>query len=167
MWRLGLAAVLLLALVGCGRHRTADKYLQEGFSDFQQQDYDQAIKNYEQAIALGARSPGAYNMLGLAYRFKYQRLSDPGLQESEIIAFQKAVESTPNIGRPWLIWAPPLFPGRKGPGRRLVQKGPGTEAESPGKGPVRKDDRRGRRRGPQKVQGPVKFSEGAGGDSAG
>ena len=96
MWRLGLAAVLLLALAGCSRSESSDKYLQEGFSRFQQQDYDGAIKNYEQAIAMGVKSANACNMLGMAYRFKYQQTHDPALQESEIISFQKAVEIDPN-----------------------------------------------------------------------
>lgn len=95
MWRLGLVAVLLLALVGCSRNESPDKYLKEGFIHFQQQDYDGAIKNYEQAVAMGVKSPNAYNMLGMAYRFKSQQTHDPKLQESEIISFQKAVELDP------------------------------------------------------------------------
>lgn len=95
MWRLGLAAVLLLALAGCSRDASPDKYLQEGFSAFQQQDYDGAIKNYEQAITMGVRSPNAYNMLGMAYRFKSQQIHDPAPSESEIISFQRAVELDP------------------------------------------------------------------------
>jgi tetratricopeptide (TPR) repeat protein len=95
MWRLGLVAILFLALVGCSRKDSPDNYLQEGFSDFQRQDYDGAIKNYEQAITLGVKSANAYNMLGMAYRFKFQQTHDPALQESEIISFQKAVELAP------------------------------------------------------------------------
>lgn len=95
MWRLALAAALLLALVGCSRNESPDKYLQEGFSHFQQQDYDGAIKNYEQAIAMGIKSANAYNMLGMAYRFKHQQTHDPAPPESEIISFQKAVEIDP------------------------------------------------------------------------
>ena len=95
MWRLGLVAVLLLALVGCSRKDDPEKYLQQGFSNFQQQDYAGAIKNYEQAITLGVKSAYAYNMLGMAYRFKFQQSHDPTLQESEIISFQKAVDLDP------------------------------------------------------------------------
>ena len=93
MRRLGLAAILILALMGCGD--PAEKALHDGLVYFQQQDYDQAITCYEQAIKQGARSPAAYNMLGLAYRFKNQRLGDPGLQESEIGAFRTAVKIDP------------------------------------------------------------------------
>ncbi len=95
MWRLGLVAILLLALVGCSRKDDPDKYLRDGFSDFQQQDYDGAIRNYEQAVTLGVKSANAYNMLGMAYRFKFQQSHDPALQESEIISFQKAADLDP------------------------------------------------------------------------
>ena len=94
MPRLILTAVLVLALWGCGSD-SGEKYLEEGFVYFQQQDFDRAIASYEKAISLGARSPGAYNMLGMAYRFKYQRVKDPGLQEMEIEAFQQAVKIDP------------------------------------------------------------------------
>ena len=88
-----LAAILILALMGCGD--PAEKALRDGLVYFQQQDYDQAIACYQQAISYGARSPRAYNMLGMAYRFKYQRLGEPGLQESEIEAFQTAAKIDP------------------------------------------------------------------------
>ncbi len=94
MWRAVLAAMLLLALMGCSGD-SSEKFLKEGFVSFQQQDYDKAIENYEKAIALGARSPGAFNMLGMAYRYKYQQTNQPGLQENEIISFQKALEVDP------------------------------------------------------------------------
>jgi tetratricopeptide (TPR) repeat protein len=96
MFRPVLAVILLLALMGCGKGDVGpEKYLQEGFIAFQQQNYDQAIENYEKAIAMGTKSPGAYNMLGLAYRFKHQQTKEPRLQENEIISFQKALDIDP------------------------------------------------------------------------
>lgn len=95
MWRFGLAAVLLLALAGCGKGDSSEAYLQEGFIKFQQQDYDGAIRNYEKAVSLKVKSPNAHNMLGLAYRYKFQQTKDPKMAESEIINFQKAVEIDP------------------------------------------------------------------------
>ena len=46
-------------------------------------------------LTLGAKSAGAYNMLGMAYRFKFQKTGKPELQENEIDAFQKALEIDP------------------------------------------------------------------------
>jgi tetratricopeptide (TPR) repeat protein len=85
-----LVVILMLVSLGCGGDQ-GEQYLQAGFAYFQQHDYDRAIENYERAIASGARSPGAYNMLGMAYRFKYQQTGNPELQQNEIDAFQKAV----------------------------------------------------------------------------
>ncbi len=94
MWRLILVVILLPALLGCGSDQS-EQYLQAGFANFQQHDYDKAIENYEKAIALGTKSPGAYNMLGMSYRFKFQQTGKPELQQNEIDAFQKAVNLDP------------------------------------------------------------------------
>ena len=55
MFRLILTTMLLAAILGCGGD-SADKYMQEGFVNFQQQKYDEAIANYEKAIK--RRTPG-------------------------------------------------------------------------------------------------------------
>jgi tetratricopeptide (TPR) repeat protein len=89
-----LTILLLAALVGCGGD-SAEKYIQEGFVNFQQQKYDEAIANYEKAIKLEPRAAAAYNMIGMAYRFKYNKLGVPELREKEMAAFQKAVEIDP------------------------------------------------------------------------
>ncbi len=90
MWRSVLVVMLLLALLSCGSDQS-EKYLQDGFAYFQERDYDKAIESYEKAVSLGAKSAGAYNMLGLAYRFKYQQTGNPELQGNDINAFQKAL----------------------------------------------------------------------------
>ena len=95
MRRLGLAAILILALMGCGD--PAGKALHDGLVNFQQQNYDQAITCYEQAIKLGARSPAAYNMLGLAYRYKNQRLRDPGTPRERNRGLPDGGEDRPQI----------------------------------------------------------------------
>lgn len=94
MWRLILTAALLLALMGCGKE-DSDSLMKEGFICFQQQDYDGAIKYYEKAVAQGAKSSSAYNMLGMAYRFKYQETKASEMKDSEIISFQKALQIDP------------------------------------------------------------------------
>lgn len=94
MFRLILTAMLLAATLGCGGE-SADKYIQEGFINFQQQKYDEAIANYEKAIKLEPRAAAAYNMIGMAYRFKYNMLGVPEFRQKEMAAFQKAVEIDP------------------------------------------------------------------------
>jgi tetratricopeptide (TPR) repeat protein len=94
MIRLILAMALLTATLGCGGD-SADKYMQEGFVNFQQQKYDEAIASYEKAIKLEPRAAAAYNMIGMAYRFKFNKLGVPELRQKEMAAFQKAVEIDP------------------------------------------------------------------------
>jgi len=157
MWRPILVVMLLLTLLGCGGDQ-GEKYLQAGFTYFQQHDYDRAIENYERAIALGAKSPGAYNMLGMAYRFKYQQTGKPELQQNEIDAFEKAVSIDPkywvamiNLGTtyysrgdqakaiPWFKKALALNPNH--PERAQIEKmiaagAKAPEAGKPGKKPA-------------------------------
>jgi tetratricopeptide (TPR) repeat protein len=94
MFRSVLALLAILALVGCGGE-SAEKYLQEGFGHFQKQEYEQAIQSYQKAIQLEPKAAAAYNMLGMAYRFRFQQLRTPELQEKEIAAFQKSLELDP------------------------------------------------------------------------
>ncbi len=94
MLRFILTGVLLAALMGCGGDST-EKYMHAGFVNFQQQQYDEAIANYEKAIKLQPRAASAYNMMGMAYRFKYHKLGVPEFRQKEMAAFQKAVEIDP------------------------------------------------------------------------
>jgi tetratricopeptide (TPR) repeat protein len=94
MYRLILTTMLLAAILGCGGD-PAEKYMQEGFVYFQQQKYDEAIACYEKAIKAEPRAAAAYNMIGMAYRFKYNRLGVPELRQKEMAAFQKATEIDP------------------------------------------------------------------------
>jgi tetratricopeptide (TPR) repeat protein len=94
MFRIILTSLLLAAVMGCGGE-SADKFMQEGFVNFQQQKYDEAIACYERAVELQPRAAAAYNMIGMAYRFKYNRLGVPEFRQKEMAAFQKAVEIDP------------------------------------------------------------------------
>src|SRR4030065_71741 len=94
MFRLILTTMLLTAILGCGGD-SAEKYIQEGFVNFQQQKYDEAIASYEKAIQAEPRAAAAYNMMGMAYRFKYNQLGVPELRQKEMAAFQKAIEIDP------------------------------------------------------------------------
>ncbi len=94
MLRLIFTGILLAALTGCSGE-SAEKYMQEGFANFQQQKYDEAIADYEKAIKLEPRAAAAYNMMGMAYRFKYNKLGVPEFRQKEMAAFEKAVEIDP------------------------------------------------------------------------
>ena len=91
MFRSILTALILAALLGCGGDK-AEQYMQQGFVHLQQQKYDEAIASYEKAITLQPRAAAAYNMIGMAYRFKYNQLGVPEFRQKEMAAFEKAVE---------------------------------------------------------------------------
>lgn len=96
MYKFILGLVVLLVLTSCsGGGETAEKYMQAGFRHFQNQEYDQAIANFQKAVELEPKAAGAYNMLGMAYRFKANQLGLPDLRAKEIAAFQKALEADP------------------------------------------------------------------------
>jgi cytochrome c-type biogenesis protein CcmH/NrfG len=94
MFRLILFTLILMAPLGCGGE-SAEKYMQEGFVHFQQHNFDAAIASYEKAIKLEPRAAAAYNMMGMAYRFKYNKMGVPEFRQKEMGAFQKAVEIDP------------------------------------------------------------------------
>jgi tetratricopeptide (TPR) repeat protein len=94
MFRLIFATMLLAAILGCGAD-SADKYIQEGFVNFQQQKYDEAIASYEKALKAEPRAATAYNMMGMAYRFKFNQMGVPEFRQKEMAAFQKAIEIDP------------------------------------------------------------------------
>jgi tetratricopeptide (TPR) repeat protein len=94
MFRVLLTTLLLVVPLGCSGDN-AEKYMQEGFAQFQQQNYDGAIASYEKAIKLEPRASAAYNMMGMAYRFKYNKLGVPEFRQKEMAAFQKAVQIDP------------------------------------------------------------------------
>ncbi len=96
MLRAILTTMALLALIGCGGD-SAEKYLTEGVAHFQKQEYDLAILSYEKAIKLEPKSAAAYNLLGMAYRFKYNQLANPDYKQKEIAAFQKAIDIDPRF----------------------------------------------------------------------
>jgi len=85
--------VLLITLNGCG-DRAAD-HVKQGAAHFQKQEYDLAIQCYEKAIKLEPKSAVAYNLLGLAYRCKYNQWHNPEMRAKEVEAFQKAMAADP------------------------------------------------------------------------
>jgi tetratricopeptide (TPR) repeat protein len=117
-----LAMLLLTLSWGCGGDG-AEKYMQAGFANFQQQKYDEAIANYEQVLKLQPRAAAAYNMIGMAYRFKYNQLGVPEFRQKEIAAFQKAIEVDPNNWVSMINLATDYYAdGQKGKAALLLKK---------------------------------------------
>jgi len=96
MYRFIFGIVVLVVLSSCGGGgESPEKYMQAGFIHFQKQEYDQAIANFQKAVELEPKAAAAYNMLGMAYRFKASQLGIPELRAKEVAAFQKALKADP------------------------------------------------------------------------
>lgn len=122
MFRSLLTMLALAVCLGCGGDNP-EKYLREGAAHFQKQEYDQAIQSYRKAIKLEPQSSVAYNLLGMAYRFKYNQSGNPEMRAQEIAAFQKAIEIDPkNWGAMINLGATYYFQGDKAKAAPLFNK---------------------------------------------
>jgi superkiller protein 3 len=138
MARSMLIALVLAALIGCsGDH--AEKYLQQGFAHFQRQEYDQAIQSYRKAVELDPKNAVAYNMIGMAYRFKYNQSANPEWKTKEIAAFQKSIEINP---RYWValvnLGATYYYQGDKAKAAPLFKKALALNPDHPEKAKLEK-----------------------------
>ncbi len=86
------ALLLALALAACAKSALkAQSHFDEGARQFQTGDYDAAIAAYQRGLALEPRSAVGQNLLGMAYRFKYNAVRDSQYKDKEIAAFEAAV----------------------------------------------------------------------------
>ena len=138
MCRFILTTMVLAATLGCGGD-SADKYIQEGFINFQHQKYDEAVVSYERAIKAEPRAATAYNMMGMAYRFKYNQLGVPEFRQKEMAAFQKAVEIDPKNWVAMINLATDYYAdGQKGKAAALFKKALELNPNHPEKAEIEK-----------------------------
>jgi tetratricopeptide (TPR) repeat protein len=74
----------------------ARKFMEHGADLMEKKHYDQAIASFKQAVHADPNSAETYNLLGMAYRHKYNQAPSRALKNQEITAFQKAIEVDPN-----------------------------------------------------------------------
>jgi tetratricopeptide (TPR) repeat protein len=74
----------------------AQKLLEQGAGQMEKKQYDQAIATFKKALKEEPQSAVTYNLLGMAYRFKYNQVRSQDLKNQEIAAFKKAIEIDPN-----------------------------------------------------------------------
>jgi tetratricopeptide (TPR) repeat protein len=98
VWSAVLIMVLaaVLASERCRAQNQAEKLLEHGAGLMQKKQYDKAIATFKQAIKAEPKSAVTYNLLGMAYRFKYNQVRSQDLKNQEIAAFKKAIEIDPN-----------------------------------------------------------------------
>lgn len=74
---------------------SAQAMIERGVRAFEIGRYDDAIAFYRAAIRKEPRSAVAYNLLGMAYRYRFAALHAAGDREREIEAFRAAVKLDP------------------------------------------------------------------------
>ena len=94
--KIHIFVVLVLILCGCaGNNNEVQSKLNEGGKLFQKGDYDSAIQKYSEVLEVDPGNPIGYNLLGMAYRFKFNQTDTQEYKDKEIEAFKKAVELDP------------------------------------------------------------------------
>jgi tetratricopeptide (TPR) repeat protein len=89
--------LLILAFVSCSSKGNPDQLFLEGANCIEQGEYDKGIDLYQRALALAPESAKGYNLLGMAYRFKYNQTAEQGWRDKEIASFQKLLELDPDF----------------------------------------------------------------------
>ncbi len=91
-----MAAAVVLASERSWAVGQAKAYMERGADQMEKKHYDQAIASLKQAVQADPKSADAYNLLGMAYRHRYNQVHIKDLKNKEVAAFQKAIEVDPN-----------------------------------------------------------------------
>ena len=91
---LALSAILLIA--SCAdQNESTNKLLDEGIKLFQEGNYDASIQKYNEALKVEPNNSIAYNLLGMAYRFKFNQTGTQEYKTKEIEYFKEAIDLDP------------------------------------------------------------------------
>lgn len=89
---------MIIVFIVCGcifQNNNVQELLNEGADLFQKGDYDAAIQKYNEALKIDAHNSVGYNLLGMAYRFKFNQTGAQEYKDKEIESFRKAVTLDP------------------------------------------------------------------------
>jgi tetratricopeptide (TPR) repeat protein len=87
---------------GCSSQKSkAESLLNEGVQLFQQGKYNDAIITYQEALKQDPNSAVGYNLLGMAYRFRFNQSGTQEFKDKEIEAFRKAITVDPKF---WIAY---------------------------------------------------------------
>lgn len=88
-----MGTFFIFLICGCAaQDKNAEALLNEGAQLFQQGKYDQAIGKYQSALEKDPQNAIGYNLLGMAYRFKFNQSGAQEFKDKEIESFKKAIE---------------------------------------------------------------------------
>lgn len=123
----------------CQAQTQGQKLLDQAAGQMKQQQYDQAIATLNQALKEEPKSATVYNLLGMAYRFKYNQVRNQELKQQEIAAFKKAIEIDPNY---WValinLGATYYYQGEKAKAAPLFKKALALNPQHPEKAQLEK-----------------------------
>jgi len=89
-------------IFGCtGNNDDAQSLINEGGSLFQKGNYDAAILKYSEALQIDPDNAVGHNLLGMAYRFKFNQTGAQEFKDKEIDSFKKAIAFEP---RYWVAY---------------------------------------------------------------
>jgi len=91
-WIRTLAVLAVVATPGCGRN-SAQAWFDQGAARFQDGKFDEAIEAYTKGLDLEPGSAMGHNLLGMAYRMKFNGTGATEWKEKEIASFRMAVEA--------------------------------------------------------------------------
>jgi tetratricopeptide (TPR) repeat protein len=88
---------LIVSMSACnGREKADESLFNEGAQLFEQGRYDDAIEKYLEGLKKDPDNHVGYNLLGMAYRFKFNQLGAQKYRDKEIESFKKAIELEPD-----------------------------------------------------------------------
>jgi tetratricopeptide (TPR) repeat protein len=110
-----VAVTALVSMSACsGREKADEDLFNEGVQLFQQGKYDKAIEKYLEGLRKDPDNHAGYNLLGMAYRFRFNQLGAQKYKALEIEAFKKAIELEPDFWGAYKNLAASLYyQGRK------------------------------------------------------
>ncbi len=138
--------IVAFLLVSCQGEKSSTAFFEEGEKLFYQQKHDEAIAKYKEGIALSPKSAVGYNLLGMAYRFKYNVVGDVSLKELEIDAFKKSIECDSTFWTAYInLGATYFYAGRKTEAVPVLEKALMLNPEHQEKEEIQKMIEEGRR----------------------
>jgi tetratricopeptide (TPR) repeat protein len=100
--KLLFALATILLITSCvDQNESAHKLLDEGTKLFQEGNYDASIQKYNEALKIEPNNSVAYNLLGMAYRFKFNQTGTQEFKTKEIESFKEAVDLDPKY---WIAY---------------------------------------------------------------
>jgi tetratricopeptide (TPR) repeat protein len=133
---LSLVLLFVFCVVSCSHsEEKAGELFKEGSQFFYQGNYDKAIKKYKKGLKNEPSNAIGYNLLGMAYRFRFNETGSQGYKDKEIDAFKKAIEIDPVLWVAYKNLAVSLYyQGRKKEAVPYLKKALQLQPNDPEKG---------------------------------